>query len=1109
MKRLIFLLTSLQLGAAWSQESAQRLVRESEAQSPELELAGFHVPDGIKVQLFASEPMINKPINMAFDARGRLWVSSTVEYPYAAERERWSDATGGRVKDSRDAIKILEDTDGDGRADKVTDFADGLNIPTGVVPWHKPEHKDGCIAWSIPNIWYFADTDGDGRADLREVLFGPLGYEKDTHGMCSSFRLGLDGWIYATHGFNNSSHLQAKDGSTLDLNSGNVFRFRPDGSHVEIWSWGQVNPFGLCWDRYNNLYSADCHSNPITQLIRGAHYPSFGKPHDGLGFGPVMCQHSHGSTGLCGIVYIDGGVWGPEWDDQMLLGNCVTSKVNRDAITFSGSTPKANEGPDFITSDDPWFRPVDLQLGPDNALYIADFYNKIIGHYEVPLDHPGRDKERGRIWRVVRTANDGKPPNDFTKMTPHEIAGELGNSNLVRRHLALREVKRRGAQDWLPEFLAIFDPSENVVPQGDRRPERIDPRDDTWTDDMDTVAPSVADTRSANTLWALSYLGERLLISEVLRALHTGGIWVEDEGRGAGQFGLLMSHAVQIIGCYDQWHGWEKWNLGVVFDSRGSAAGRAATQVLLNRPDFLAGDPQWQSWVVPLLAEQLNGMLAPSEDDKQYPWNTQADQQYIHAMKLLLRDFLTQSHGLSVLAWSQSDEIYADWFKEIVLAVPTEEAARFLSLRDDFKSQVTMRHIAMYGDPECVRATIKYARAYFARTGETEAATCFAALHDGFMQRGMASPREFLAWVTELAEGALAKAGVTAATWATTSTNNSQNPYCLQERECADGRSVLVISSLNRDLKCPEKLTGILRTAPFAAPARLSFWICGHQGFPNEPANEKNMVRLVDEKGAVLQKALPPRNDVCQRIEWDLSEIQGNVVRLEIVDGDDGKSYAWLGITRIDPAVADVATFENDAARQQNLRVLAGILQHTAPVALREKLSAYLPARPAPPPLPVSAEQRQQLDALIRSRATAFAAAKPEVEKGKAIFATNCAICHQIAGEGGLIGPQLDGIKNRGVERLCEDILDPNRNVDAHFHLHVLKTKDGNTSAGFMRGEYGQAVDLVDAAGQSHRVSKGDIVEEQIVPMSVMPPTFGQSIAEKDFIDLLGWLMTQ
>ena len=329
--------------------AGDRLVRETEPLSPEAERAALKLPDDFRVQLFASEPMINKPINLAFDDRGRLWVSSTVEYPYAAKRDRWIDEIGSRVRDSRDAIKILEDTDGDGAADKVTDFADGLNIPTGVLPWHKPEHADGCIAWSIPNIWYFADTTGDGKADHREVLFGPLGWEKDTHGMCSSFRMGPgdDGWVYATHGFNNTSHFEAKDGSTLDLNSGNVFRFRPDGSRIEIWSWGQVNPFGLCFDRRGNLYSADCHSAPVYQLLRGATYPSFGKPHDGLGFGPAMIEHTHGSTGICGIVYLDGDFWGTDWNDQVLIGNPVNSRDEPGPDRILRFNPKSDRAAGF------------------------------------------------------------------------------------------------------------------------------------------------------------------------------------------------------------------------------------------------------------------------------------------------------------------------------------------------------------------------------------------------------------------------------------------------------------------------------------------------------------------------------------------------------------------------------------------------------------------------------------------------------------------------------------------------------------------------------------------------------------------------------------------
>ena len=128
-----FICTSITLALSGLIAANPVLVRETDPLTPEEELKGFSVPDNVKIQLFAAEPMINKPINLAWDKRGRLWVSSTVEYPYAAAKSRWVDQQGSRVRDSRDAIKILEDIDGDGKADTVTDFADGLNIPTGVV----------------------------------------------------------------------------------------------------------------------------------------------------------------------------------------------------------------------------------------------------------------------------------------------------------------------------------------------------------------------------------------------------------------------------------------------------------------------------------------------------------------------------------------------------------------------------------------------------------------------------------------------------------------------------------------------------------------------------------------------------------------------------------------------------------------------------------------------------------------------------------------------------------------------------------------------------------------------------------------------------------------
>ncbi|WP_146851161.1 PVC-type heme-binding CxxCH protein [Brevifollis gellanilyticus] len=1045
---LLPLMLSAFLSAA---ESKDRLVRETEPLTAEQERAALHVPPGFEVQLFASEPMINKPINMAFDARGRLWVSSTVEYPYSADKSRWSDAEGTRVKGSRDAIKILEDTDGDGKADKVIDFADGLNIPTGVVPWHKPEHKAGCIAWSIPNIWYFADTDGDDKADIRQILFGPLGYEKDTHGMCSSFRLGLDGWVYATHGFNNTSKFKAKDGSSLELHSGNVFRFKPDGSTVERWTHGQVNPFGLCWDRYGNLYSADCHSSPIYQLIRGAHYPSFGKPHDGLGFAPVMCEHTHGSTGICGIVYLDGGVWGAEWDDHMLVGNPVTSKVNRDLVTFSGSTPKANERPDFITSDDPWFRPVDLQLGPDNALYIADFYNRIIGHYEVSLEHPGRDKERGRIWRVVKEGS-----TSSLEMWSHVTREAKGIVKLMekgtpaQRRLAIEAF----AQD--PKLRA--EKNFSMCGVGEPPPDERHAEPHAWL----SLRPSPGQPNSHLESDVVNVLSQRVIHLRLL--------------------------ALRIAAALGPWR--PETKDAMVFTAFECPTDQTLTIHAL--ADAVTAHPS-SEFVSPLI-DHLHRCPA-------------SDVSLKHSLLVALRNCL-EAGGMRELSDGLIPQPLKRTMFEVITSTRNPEAAKYLfdrlprMNRDDQVGRA-ISHIARYGDSALIVPLIQLVKSQ--KTNSTES---IQAISDGLSERGAPVPQELHSWAQELAEAMLVDlTKKPQPSW--TSVASSKAPiWALKSRKCSDGKEAQVLQSMSGGGGDEESRVGILKSKEFVAPNQLSLWVNGHRGFPKGEVHDKNLVRVVDAtSGEVLASVFPPKNDVCQRMKMDLAKHAGKQVRLEIVDGDDGKAYAWLGITRIEPAVVSVDDFQTEDTVREGLKKIAVILQHSAPAALREKLAAYLPPRPAPPPLPISPEQRKQIDTLITSRVEAFAKAKPDVAKGKQVFQTNCAVCHRIGGEGGLIGPQLDGIGTRGVARLSEDILDPNRNVDAHFHVHTFTLKDGAVFSGFLKAEAGQVNILVDAAGKEHRVTKKDVEKSDVMPMSLMPPVFGQTIDEASFQDLLGYLL--
>ncbi|CAN5420694.1 hypothetical protein BH23BAC1_BH23BAC1_51560 [soil metagenome] len=212
-------------------------VRTTEARTPEEERLGFKLSPGFEIQLFASEPDIGKPINMAFDAKGRLWITQSYEYPFSAEP-----GTG------KDRITILEDTNGDGKADSFTVFQDTLNIPIGILPIH-----GGVVAYSIPYIQRYFDNNQDGQPERKQKLMGPFGY-KDTHGMINNLVRGYDGWIHSGHGFSNTSTVAGADGDSIKMESGNTFRFTIDGSRVEQTTFGRVNPFGLVYDEWGYLY---------------------------------------------------------------------------------------------------------------------------------------------------------------------------------------------------------------------------------------------------------------------------------------------------------------------------------------------------------------------------------------------------------------------------------------------------------------------------------------------------------------------------------------------------------------------------------------------------------------------------------------------------------------------------------------------------------------------------------------------------------------------------------------------------------------------------------------------------------------------------------------
>jgi len=648
--------------------------------SPEEQLAKFHVPPGFEIELVASEPEIHSPLSINFDNRGRLWVTDTIEYPTPPKGP------------GRDALKVFEDGDGDGRYDTMTTLVDGLSMPTGAEPI-----PGGAIVFSVPSIFGCYDTTGDGRIDQRRILYTEFG-NIDAHGMNNGFTRWLDGWVYACHGFRNSSVVKGSDGHTISMDSGNGYRFRLDGSHIEYVWHGQVNPFGLAFDSLGNYFTADCHTKPAYCLLRGAYYPSFGKPHDGLGFGPKMIEHSHGSTSISGIAYYAAEQFPEKYRDCVFMGNSVTGRVNRDKVTARGSSLIGVEQPDFVTCDDRWFRPVEIKLGPDGALYISDFYDCIIGYYEVPLTHPRRDKTRGRIWRVVYRGTDGERRQlrkqcDLTKLDLEQLWTRLANPNLPARLLATHEIVDRFATDA-------------VEPLRTRIAEPCDPR------------------QRAHGMWILERLGvlDRDLVSRL----------AEDENP------LVRVHLIKAMAERTDWDSSEEPPAELVrtklFDPDAFVR-RAAADALGRHPDPAN---------VPLLLRLW------SETDSE-------DTYLIHTVRMALRDQLLRPEVFGEHAHFRGDADRTHRLLDVLLGIRNAGSAEVVlsALKSDQYDANRLgeyvHHVTRYSADGAIDAVAEYVLTWQDAEPQKQL-NAFRSFGLAMAERGGQIPKPFFPWAERLAD---------------------------------------------------------------------------------------------------------------------------------------------------------------------------------------------------------------------------------------------------------------------------------------------------------------------------------------------------------------------
>ena len=1142
-------------------------VRTTEPLGPEDEQATFVVPDGFRVELVASEPDIAKPMNLAFDAKGRLWVSSSLEYPFAAA----ADVT------PRDTISILEDRNGDGKADNVTVFADKLNIPIGLLPY-----GDGVICFSIPNIWFLHDKDGDGKCDEREVLYGPFDTTRDTHGMCNAFRRGDDGWIYACHGFNNRSDVAGKDGHRVQMSSGNTFRFRPDGSRIELYTQGQVNPFGMAIDRFDDIYTADCHTKPVTLLLPGGCYDSFGRPHDGLGYVPGVMEHLHGSTAIAAIALGADTLFPAEYFDSTFDGNVMTSRVNQNTLQRTGSSVRAIEQPDLVSSRDPWFRPVDIVAGPDGALYVADFYNRIIGHYEVDLQHPGRDRFRGRIWRV--TYADARKPQqrsagygaNLTTFSVPQLLDVIRDSPTMQKYLARDVITDMSG----PEVTAV-------------------------------LKQYAEDSNVTLRRYVLRLLAQRNVLTT-----HNFSAAIRDPDE------LVRVHAFRAL---------REVSVDAMSDAESSTLlqhGFGDLSPMVRRAAVAASSRHLSS----TLTGPLMRMLHTTD---------LADVHLRHSIRIALRDHLLNEDWFRDLASRSPLAMDRLALADISLALKTPAAAEYIAAHVEClgttqpdKLADYLQFAAAYVSPDAASNVVAKVRDRFSGDQALQL-RLLNSMRQGFAQRGQKPPQAVRDWALDTALTLLQMkspddldvlASKPAFGWSYAPNPDFPNPSncwgITISRRSADG---VVGAPLLSSIEQGEQRTGLYRSDSFTAPDSLSFYVAGHDGFPDKPLKKVNFVRLRDAAtGEILKEASPPRNDVAQEVKWPTAEFRGRNVFVELVDGDAATAYAWLAVgrfsdERLNPsdtqlqrvqAAAIIGDFAIDELRPAIIRLInnpeqpratraifaAAILKlrsdsrlaaaalvpsiagvtdglvndamnaiandqpdlagpilesvfqaatSSEQLTLAEELSAdaigadmllsLMESGKASARLLLKPTVRQRLEAiatnevmqrakpltenlpgedavmeqLIAARRNAVNAASGDASSGKELFKKSCLICHQIAGDGKQVGPNLDGIGNRGLDRILEDVLAPNRNVDVAFRSTTVVTNEGKAYSGLLKELEGNRVSIIDSQAKETILQTDAIEERRAATTSPMPFNVGETFSESQLRDLVTYLLEQ
>ncbi len=1025
--------------------------------SPLESMKRFSTPVGFKVELYAAEKqnpreeaagwdeLEGKPIAMNWDERGRLWVCETYDYPNELQPQG----------QGRDRIRICEDTNGDGQADKFTVFAEKLSIPTAIVIY-----RGGAIVQDGTETVYLKDTNGDDQADLKQVLLTGWGLG-DTHGGVSNFRYGLDNWIYAMQGYNDSTptigdqeqqrfrqgfyrfrvepvgqtFLSAKSGEDSQEADKNV---RPTSDSHEI-KIAQVeflrstnnNTWGLGIGEDGEIYGSTANHCPSVHMaIPNRFYENV------RGWSPqVLSQMSDtylfqsptdkirqvdqfgGYTAGAGHAVYTGRTYPQEyWNRIAFVCEPTGHLVGAFVLRHDGTQYSSQNSFNLLASDDEWFAPIMAEVGPDGNVWVLDWYNYIVQHNPTPqgfktgkgnaYESDLRDKRHGRIYRIVptatapATASGGRESavpvtSDLSKASPAELVAALKHQSMERRLQAQRLLIEKGDQSVVPALIELAKDQS-----------------------VDTAGLNPGAIHAIWTLQGLGVIdGQSHGSDAVAEAMFHPSPAVQRNAVLASTHADLRTNSKWVPTFYSQIERWEQLTPQVQLATLLKIAETTTHEPVGKSLAFLAQRPTEDRW----LTDALTAAGCA------------------HAVSFI--DGVAEQKEASGLSIS----IAARAAQHIARGKTSDEELNAL-LAAVAKAPATLAETLVAGLAEGwprdhhnkIDAVVE--QALLKRLTDLPAGT-----------RGQLVRMATSAWGSEAFSAHIGE--ISKALLADVADSKKSD----EQRAAA---AKLLVEFLPTESSAVESLVGAITPQVSNTLAVGLIEAAGSSTAKN--AGDLILGRMASLTPEVKQAAIRSMLARAASTNTLLSGVEGGKTSLDELSLDQKQALA----NHPDREIRD---------RAKKLLSMGGGL----PNADREKVVKelhHLTEKTGDPAL------------------------------GKVVFTKNCAKCHMHSGEGNKIGPDLTGMAVHPKHELLIHILDPSRSVEGNFRIYTVSTVDGLVLTGMLAGETKTSIELIDTEGKRKPIQREDIDELVAGTKSVMPEGFEKTVPQEDLTNLLEFL---